>query len=357
VFLDRINDKHSFPAESTPDSELGDYEIAATNPCGEQPLMEYEPCNLGHINFSTLAEDERPLWDEWADGQTVNDETLPEIVRSFLHAAIRWDEFDHRIRTGTRFLDNVVTMSNFPIPEIEEAARKNRKIGLGIMGLAQLYVQLGVEYGTPEANEIARQLMTYINHESKTVSNLLAGQRGSFENWEDSKYADPTEYAEWFEDHVGEPAKDWADGYPIRNHNTTTIAPTGTTSMVANTSGGCEPIYAVARFKNVSDDVQGEEKLVEFDDYFLNVLQENDIEVDPVKREAVEQMRDNDYDGIDGLDTVPDEIGELFVVTSDLDAKAHATVQCALQEGVDSAISKTVNAPEDQTVEGAKEGS
>jgi ribonucleoside-diphosphate reductase alpha chain len=344
VFLDRINDKHSFPAESTPDAELGDYEIAATNPCGEQPLMEYEPCNLGHINLSTLAKEDRDLWIDF-DGD----------VEEFLEQAIMWDEFDHRIRTGTRFLDNVVTMSDFPIPEIEKAASENRKVGLGIMGLAQLYVQLGVEYGSPVGNEIAEQLMTHINHTSKTVSNLLSAKRGNFDNWEDSKYADPTEYAEWFEHHVGEPAEEWEDGYPIRNHNTTTIAPTGTTSMVGNTSGGCEPIYSVARYKNVSDDVQGEEKLVEFDDYFLNVLEENDIEVDPVKREAVEQMEANNYEGIDGLDTVPDTIGELFVVTSDLDAKDHALVQCALQKGVDSAISKTTNAPEDQTVEGAKE--
>src|SRR5699024_4546828 len=138
---------------------------------------------------------------------------------------------------------------------------------------------------------------------------------------------------------------DWADGYPIRNHNTTTIAPTGTTSMVGNTTGGCEPIYNVAYYKNVSDDVQGDEMLVEFDDYFLRVLEANDIDVDEVKREAQDQMAANEFDGVEGLDTVPAAIGELFVVTSDLSGIEHAGVQVACQAGVDSAISKTCNFP------------
>jgi len=125
--------------------------------------------------------------------------------------------------------------------------------------------------------------------------------------------------------------------------------------MVGNTSGGCEPIYNVAYYKNVSDDVQGEEMLVEFDDYFLRVLEDNDIDVEAVKEEAKEQMATNAFDGVDGLTTVPDAIGELFVTTSDLSAKQHASVQCACQTGVDSAISKTTNAPNDSTVEDAKE--
>jgi ribonucleoside-diphosphate reductase alpha chain len=220
-----------------------------------------------------------------------------------------------------------------------------RKIGLGVMGLAQLYVQLGVRYGSDEGNEIARQLMRHINHGSKWASHELAGERGSFADWEDSKYADPLEYREWFEHHTGLDAEEWADGFPIRNHNTTTIAPTGTTSMVGNTTGGCEPIYNVAYYKNVSDDVQGDEMLVEFDDYFLRTLEANDIDVDAVKREAQEQMSTNEFDGVEGLETVPDAIGELFVVTADLTGKEHAAVQCALQDGVDSAISKTCNFP------------
>jgi ribonucleoside-diphosphate reductase alpha chain len=223
------------------------------------------------------------------------------------------------------------------------------------MGLAQLYIQLGVEYGSDTANEIARQLMVHINHHSKWTSHELATQRDTFAEWDNSKFATPTEYREWFEHQTGLDADEWADGFPIRNHNTTTIAPTGTTSMVGNTTGGCEPIYNVAYYKNVSDDVQGDEMLVEFDDYFLRVLEDNDIDVEEVKQEAQEQMAENAFDGVESLSTVPDSISELFVTTGDLTAKDHAGVQCACQNGVDSAISKTVNAPSDSTVEDAKE--
>jgi ribonucleoside-diphosphate reductase alpha chain len=242
-------------------------------------------------------------------------------------------------------------MSDFPVEKIEQKVREMRKIGLGIMGLAQLYVQLGVRYGSEEGNEVARQLMTHINHESKWASHELAQERGSFDDWDDSKYANPTEYREWFEHHTGQDADEWADGFPIRNHNTTTIAPTGTTSMVGNTTGGCEPIYNVAYYKNVSDDVQGDEMLVEFDDYFLRTLEANDVDVEAVKQEAQEQMANNAFDGVEGLDTVPDAIGELFVVTSDLSGKEHAAVQCACQQGVDSAISKTCNFPNEASRE------
>ena len=323
--------------------------------CGEQPLEEYEACNLGHINLSTLAAKNAPDWRVWADRHADASDSEAEAISAFLDEAIDWAEFDRRIALGTRFLENVVTMSDFPVPEIEQKVREMRKIGLGIMGLAQLYVQLGIRYGSDPANEIAQQLMTHINHESKLTSHELAKQRGSFDEWEKSKFARPTEYREWFEHHTGEDADDWADGFPIRNHNTTTIAPTGTTSMVGNTTGGCEPIYNVAYYKNVSDDVQGDEMLVEFDDYFLRVLEENDIDVEAVKEEAQEQMANNEFGGVDGLSTVPDAVGELFVTTGDLSAKEHAGVQVACQVGVDSAISKTVNAPNDSTVEDAAE--
>ncbi len=321
--------------------------------CGEQPLEEYEACNLGHINLSTLAAEDAPDWRVWAERHADAYDTEAEAIDAFLQEAIDWAEFDRRIDLGTRFLENVVTMSDFPVPEIEQRVREMRKIGMGIMGLAQLDIQLGMRYGSDASNEVARQLMRHINHSSKQASHELATERGTFAEWEDSKFANPTEYAEWFEHHTGEDAEAWADGYPIRNHNTTTIAPTGTTSMIGNTTGGCEPVYSVAYYKNVSGDVQGDEMLVEFDDYFLRVLEENDIDVATVKQEAQEQMADNAFDGVEGLSTVPDAIGELFVTTDDLSAKDHAGVQVACQEGVDSAISKTVNAPNDSTIEDA----
>jgi ribonucleoside-diphosphate reductase alpha chain len=346
IYLERVNKQHSFDVEENPN-----HRILATNPCGEQPLEEYEACNLGHINLSTLAALDAPDWRVWADRHADEYDSQEAAVEAFLDDAIDWDAFDHRIDYGTRFLENVVTMSDFPVDEIERKVREMRKIGLGVMGLAQLYVQLGIRYGSDTGNEVARQLMTHINHESKWASHELAEERGAFEDWDDSKYADPTRYREWFEHHTGEDADEWEDGFPIRNHNTTTIAPTGTTSMVGNTTGGCEPIYNVAYYKNVSDDVQGDEMLVEFDDYFLRTLEANDVDVDAVKQEAQEQMAENAFDGVEGLDTVPDAIGELFVVTGDLSGKQHAAVQCACQEGVDSAISKTCNFPNSASVE------
>ncbi|WP_181686315.1 LAGLIDADG family homing endonuclease [Halorhabdus salina] len=326
-----------------------------THNCGEQPLEEYEACNLGHINLSTVADTDAPDWRVWSDRHADEYDDFEDAVDAYLEEAIDFAELDHRIEMGTRFLENVVTMSDFPVAEIEEKVRNMRKIGLGIMGLAQLYIQLGVKYGSDEADEIARQVMQHINYESKWASHELAEERGSFAEWDDSKYADPTEYNEWFEHYVGTDAADFDDGFAIRNHNTTTIAPTGTTSMVGNTTGGCEPVYNVAYYKNVSDDVQGDEMLVEFDDYFLRVLTENGIDVEAVKKEAQEQMAENDFDGVEGLSTVPDAIGELFVTTGDLSPKQHASIQCALQDGVDSAISKTVNAPNDSDVEDAKD--
>ncbi|MFD1634194.1 adenosylcobalamin-dependent ribonucleoside-diphosphate reductase [Haloplanus ruber] len=346
IYLERVNKQHSFDVEEHPD-----HRILATNPCGEQPLEEYEACNLGHINLSTLASQDAPDWRVWADEHADEYDTETAAVEAFLDDAMDWAAFDHRIEYGTRFLENVVTMSDFPVDEIEEKVRQMRKIGLGVMGLAQLYVQLGIRYGSDTGNEVARQLMTHIDHGSKWASHELAEERGTFEDWDDSKYADPVGYREWFEHHTGLDADEWADGFPIRNHNTTTIAPTGTTSMVGNTTGGCEPIYNVAYYKNVSDDVQGDEMLVEFDDYFLRTLEANDLDIDAVKREAQEQMAANGFDGVEGLDTVPDPIGELFVVTGDLSGKQHAAVQCACQQGVDSAISKTCNFPNSATVE------
>ena len=346
IYLERVNKQHSFDIEKNPN-----HRILATNPCGEQPLEEYEACNLGHINLSTIADRDAPDWRVWSTEHADEYDSHEAAVEAFLEEAIDFEEFEERIAYGTRFLENVVTMSDFPVEKIEETVRDMRKIGLGIMGLAQLYIQLGVRYGSEEGNEVARQLMTHINHESKWTSHELAEERGVFNDWEESKYADPTEYADWFEHHTGLDADEWADGFPIRNHNTTTIAPTGTTSMIGNTTGGCEPIYNVAYYKNVSDDVQGDEMLVEFDDYFLRTLEENDIDVAAVKREAQEQMAENEFDGVEGLSTVPNAIGELFVVTGDLAGKEHAAVQCACQQGVDSAISKTCNFPNSASLE------
>lgn len=354
IFLERANKKHSFDVDEYPE-----HEILSTNPCGEQPLEEYEACNLGHINLSTVVDDDSPDWRAFRDR---HDGSVEVAMQDFLEEAVDWERLGGRVERGTHFLENVVTMSDFPVEEITEKVSSNRKIGLGIMGLAQMYIQMGLKYGTEEADEAARQIMKYINHESKKVSHDIAvgegryAERGVFDNWHKSKYSQPQDYPDWFEDFTGQDASDWDDsGYPIRNHNTTTIAPTGTTSMIGDTSGGCEPIYQVAYYKNVTQDVQGDEMLVEFDDYFLRTLEANGINVEEVKIEAQRQMANNEFDGVDSLEAVPDEIGELFVTTDDLSAEQHGDVQCALQQGVDSAISKTVNAPSDATPQDAQD--
>ncbi|WP_281176531.1 LAGLIDADG family homing endonuclease, partial [Haloparvum sedimenti] len=156
--------------------------------CGEQPLEEYEACNLGHINLSTLAAEDAPDWRVWSEEHADEYDSQADAVDAFLEEALDYEEFDDRIAYGTRFLENVVTMSDFPVDKIEQKVRDMRKIGLGVMGLAQLYVQLGIRYGTDEGNEVARQLMTHINHGSKWTSHELAEERGSFNDWDDSKY-------------------------------------------------------------------------------------------------------------------------------------------------------------------------
>lgn len=318
--------------------------------CGEQPLMEYEACNLGHINLSTIVDKDVTRWYELYESEEGFSE---EEIAEFVEQAIDFEELDRRIELGTRFLDNVITMSDFPVDKIGKSVSIHRKIGLGIMGLAQMYVQIGVRYGSDVANEIGKQIMMHINHESKQVSQKLAEERGNFQEWDKSKYANPTQYPNWFEKYVGEDPEDWEDGFPIRNHNTTTVAPTGTTSMLGNTTGGCEPMYNIAYYKNVSDDVQGEDMLDEYDDYFIRTLEANDIPVEPMKEEARELMENNEFSA-SNLTTVPETIKNLFVTTEEIPPIEHARLQCAIQHGVDSSISKTVNAPNDDDKDNAR---
>jgi ribonucleoside-diphosphate reductase alpha chain len=379
LLLDRANEEHSFPVESSPGPEHSKHEILASNPCGEQFLEEGEACNLGHINLSTLiskepeysgdilmskigsgegdtTEQDFRIWHEKECAEGYNgDKTDPEHITKFLDQALDWEEFNKRIDLGTRFLENVCTMSDFPVDKIEKTVQENRKVGLGIMGLAQMFIQLGVRYGTPVSNEITKQLMIYINRRAKAQSRQLAvdQKRGSFANHDESKYADPVKYREWFEHQTGEDADDWEDGFPIRNHNVTTIAPTGTTSMIGNTSGGCEPIFSLVNLRNIAGDEEGQ--FVEMDDYFIRTLNRNDVDSEEVKEEAIKQIQNNEYTGIEGLSSVPNELSELFVTTKELSPKQHVDIQCAAQKGVDSSISKTINAPNEATIEDIRE--
>ncbi|MBC7237619.1 MAG: adenosylcobalamin-dependent ribonucleoside-diphosphate reductase, partial [Chloroflexi bacterium] len=274
--IDEANRDHSFDVQAHPE-----HRIEATNPCGEQPLEEYEACGLGHINLSLLVADDSPLWGE----QKEDGRPLSQRMGEFLRKAVDWERLGCLVRLGTRFLDDAVSMSAFPLAEIEEKQKGLRNIGLGIMGWAEMLIQLGIVYGSEASFEAARQIMAFINRESKLASHELAKERGVFKGWEDSKYAQPAKYADWFRRHTGLEPREWPDGLPLRNHHTTTVAPTGTTSMIADTSSGCEPLFDIAYFKNVGEDIQGQEPLVEWNSYFLQVLKANDLDVERIKEE------------------------------------------------------------------------
>lgn len=339
-YLDETNREHTFDVEEHPE-----YKVNATNPCAEQPLNDFEACNLGHINLSLMVEEgatDYPTWREQQDHDYYNESSA---VVDYLNEAIDFDELDRTIEGGTRFLDNVVDMSDFPLDQISETVGDMRKIGVGVMGWAQMLYQFGIPYGSDESYDAAKHVMSYIDAKASRVSHELAEERGVFPAWEDSKYADPTEYSEWFEAHAHVTPEEHEDGYKMRNHNVTTVAPTGTTSMIGDTSGGIEPVYNVAYKKNVGNDIQGADKLVEFDSYFIQTLEQSGVDIEPVKEEAARLMDENSFDSVRDLTTVPDGLKEIFVTTNDLSSRQHGLMQRAFQHAVDSGISKTVNLP------------
>lgn len=342
---DEANDDNSFPRGET------EYDIEATNPCAEQPLTEHEACNLGHVNLSLMVEEDAETWDEWEKSNPLNTDTwsIEQSVEWYLEDALDLELLAETVQTGTRFLDNVATQSDFPLDDIENTVDSLRKIGLGIMGLAQMLYQMGVPYDSEIGREVASQVIERVDAVATHQSHMLALERGTFDAWDESKYAEPTEHEEWFRLHVGDDPEIHRHGYPMRNHKVTTIAPTGTTSMIGDTSGGCEPVYSVAFYKNVGGDIQGDDFLVEFDSYFLETLRENGIDVEEVKAEAERQMEAEEWDGVAGLDALPDEFGDVFVTTEQIAAEDHTRMQRRLQEHIDSGISKTINLPADAT--------
>jgi len=334
--------------------------------CGEQPLENYEACNLGHINLSLLVEDKGDGmgldWEQWKANHTeydYSDQTeLEEAMEEYLSEALRMEKFEEIAKIGTRFLDNVVTMSDFPLDKIEEKVSSMRKIGLGLMGFAQMLVQLGIVYGSDDSIMCAKVIQKMITHWSVEESHRLSDVRGEFSEWEDSKWANPTEHSEWFDKYTGGmDASNFEDGLKVRNHNMVTIAPTGTTSMIGNTSGGCEPIYQVAYFKNVAKDIQGSDMLVEFDDYFIRALEANDIDIEKVKADAQEKMENNEWEGVDSIsdEVLPPRVKNLFMTSDRVKADEHVRIQAAFQEHNHSGISKTCNFPNSATRDDVRE--
>jgi ribonucleoside-diphosphate reductase alpha chain len=291
IFLDRIN-------RDNPTPEIG--QIESTNPCGEQPLLPMEACNLGSINLSIFV-----TWDEKKERYVVDYKALKETVE-----------------LSVRFLDNTIDMSVYPLKAIDEMVKGNRKIGLGVMGFADLLFRLNVPYNSEEAIALAEEIMAFIQKESHRASEELGKVRGAFSNFDKSVYKTKA-------------------GYTLRNATTTTIAPTGTLSILAGCSSGIEPLFALSFVRRVMDN----NELTEVNPWFEDKAKEHGFYSQELM-ETIARMG-----GIAELDEVPEEVRNVFVTAHDVTPEWHIRMQAAFQKHTDNAVSKTVNLPESATPE------
>ncbi|MCK9377402.1 MAG: vitamin B12-dependent ribonucleotide reductase [Syntrophobacterales bacterium] len=289
IFLDAINRHNPLP-------NLG--EIESTNPCGEQPLFPYESCNLGSLNLAKVVK----------DGQ-VDYHKLSEIVRTAVH-----------------FLDNVIDANRFPLDLIRENTLANRKIGMGVMGFADMLLKLGIPYNSEEAVRVAEEVMAFIDKQSKAASSILADKRGNFPNFPGSSY-----------DNLGLER--------MRNATTTTIAPTGTISIIAGASSGIEPLFAVSYVRRV---LEGEE-LVEVHPYFEEIAKRRGFHSAELMRRIAESG------SICDIQEIPQDVRRLFVTSHDITPQWHLRIQTAFQKYTDNAVSKTVNFPHQAEADDVRE--
>ena len=284
VFIDEIN-RHN------PTPEIG--RIDSTNPCGEQPLLPYESCNLGSINLSSMVEDGK----------------------------INWKKLRETVRNAVHFLDNVIDVNKYPLKEIAEITKANRKIGLGVMGFADMLIKLGVPYDSEEALKLGEEIMKFIEEEAHKKSVEIGEERGSFPNFEKSI---------------------WKDRYSsMRNATVTTVAPTGTISIIAGSSSGIEPLFAISFMRNVLNGT----RLFETNPLFEITAKERGFYSAALLEEIA---RTGSVQKIDG---VPDDVKRLFVTALDIEPAWHMRMQAAFQKCTDNAVSKTVNLPNNATVE------
>jgi ribonucleoside-diphosphate reductase alpha chain len=293
IFIDRIN-------RDNPTPQLG--EIESTNPCGEQPLLPYESCNLGSVNLANM------------------------IERSDNKPGIDYQKLGKTVRLAVRFLDNVIDVNKYPLDAISEITRGNRKIGLGVMGFADMLLQLGIPYDSEECISLAEQIMSLISNEARKASCELAEERGVFPNFTGSIY-------------------DTADGLRVRNATTTTIAPTGTLSIIAACSSGVEPLFAISYVKRVMDGTE----LVEVNPIFESAAREMGFYSEDLMRKIAE------HGGVRGLQEIPSDVQRVFATALDTAPEWHVRVQAAFQRFTDNAVSKTVNFPEDATPDDVRE--
>ncbi|RLC24553.1 MAG: ribonucleotide-diphosphate reductase subunit alpha [Deltaproteobacteria bacterium] len=289
IFLDRMNQDNPTPA-------IG--EIESTNPCGEQPLLPMEACNLGSINVSKFVgiKNKKPFIDYKALKETIH--------------------------LSVRFLDNAIEMSNSPLDEIDQMVKGNRKIGLGLMGFSDLLFQLNIPYNSEKALLIAEEIMTFIQKESHKASHLLGKERGTFKNFDKSIYK-------------GNKDKQY------RNATTTTIAPTGTLSIIAGCSSGIEPLFALSFVRRVMDN----DELIEVNPYFEKIARQRGF----YSKKLMEKIAKTG--SIANLHEIPQDLRDVFVTAHDISPSWHIRMQAAFQKFTDNAVSKTVNLPHDATKE------
>jgi ribonucleoside-diphosphate reductase alpha chain len=307
-FIDEANKYNPVP-------KLGSYE--ATNPCGEQPLLAYDVCNLGSVNVGMFAK--------------------PDVAADApVEDKIDWAEFRAVVHLATHFLDNVIDANNYPLPEIDALAKKIRRIGLGIMGWADLLVRVGIPYDSDEAIALARTVMGFVDEEAKVASEKLAEIRGTFPAWKDSIWG-PDKTAARVDGERVRPMR------KLRNCNITTVAPTGTISIFADCSGGIEPLFAVAFMRNQAGSV-----MPDVNKDFVRIAEAQGWYSEGLMEAIAEE-------GHIHFDEVPAEVQRVFVTSHDVAPEWHIRMQAAFQEHTDSAISKTCNFANEATEDDVRE--
>ncbi|MEW5820019.1 MAG: vitamin B12-dependent ribonucleotide reductase [Cyanobacteriota bacterium] len=317
VFLDRINKDNPTPL-------IGD--IESTNPCGEVPLLPYEACNLGSVNLGVMVKND------------INGKP-----------SIDWKKLGDTVQLATHFLDNVITVNNFPLPKIKDMVLANRKIGLGVMGWADMLLKMGISYSSEEGTHLARQVMEFIDYKSKEESINLAQDRGSFPNYEGSVYDSGTYLYSKYKgtsagiiiDEMWKELDERIQAEGIRNATTTCIAPTGSISIISSASGGVEPLFAISFIRNIMDNTE----LVEVNPIFDQVARESGFYSEELMRKIAQKGT------LHGIDEIPEDVKRVFVTSHDITPEWHVRMQAAFQNHTDNAVSKTVNFTHEATKE------